>query len=155
MRLLRSSYTGMWYGKACRSPGAPSQAEHRNLVTGPKVNYIKIHIFRNGNSQEIYLKRQFFGLKLYFWEIAKRVFSPNFISTSVKISLNKITKENCKASKGSNIHVSINVFSLLWLIFYVWKYLHILLKKLIFNFERQSKPLLIIIRFYHWYFADT
>ena len=42
-----------------------------------------------------------------------------------------------------------NAFSLLWLIFYFWKFWHFLLKK------GSQKPLFIMIRFYHSYLADT
>ena len=43
-----------------------------NLKTN-EVKYIKVYIFRKEISQGIYLNHQNFGLKSFFWEIAKKV----------------------------------------------------------------------------------
>ena len=79
------------------------------------------------------------------------------------MSLAKKHQQFCKAF--SLYMYQRNVFSILWLISYFWKFCNFLLKKKnktkkkkknsFFIQKNSQKPLLIIIRFYHSYFAET
>ena len=63
------------------------------------MKYIKLYIFRKEMSQGIYLNRQIFGLKSYFWEIAKKsFFGPIFfLKKGKKIFLDKNHQKFAKA----------------------------------------------------------
>ena len=85
-----------------------------NLRTND-VKYIKVYIFRKDNSQGIYLNRQIFGLKSYFWEIAKKsdFLAQICFNKGKKIFLDKITKNLPKPSKYVYLGIFFSLFVLL------------------------------------------
>ena len=105
-----------------------------------KVKYIKIYIFRNFTRNLFQSRSSNFWLKMYFWEIAKKMFFVLFVCFWGVLSQfhlwTKITKNFAKPFDTS-IHVSVECFPTLWLIFHFWKFWHVLLNY--FQFKKVVK----------------